>query len=53
MKVFIGVVAVYLIAGLLLGGSIYLIAMKGLIWPFAVVLIGCILTVKATGCSTH
>lgn len=53
MKVLIGAVAVYLILSILLGGSIYLIAMKGLIWPFAVVLIGSILAIKSIGCSTH
>ena len=53
MKVLIGAAAVWLILSALLGFTIFLMTVKGVFWPFVVVLIGSILLVKKVGCSAH
>ena len=53
MKVLIGAIASWLIIGLVLGGALFLLTTKGMIWPFAVSLLLVLYLIKKFGCSTH
>ena len=53
MKVLIGATAVWLIIAIVLGWTIFLMTMKGIVWPFALVFLTVALMVKRFGCSAH
>lgn len=53
MKVLIGAIVAWLLIGLLLGGTLFTLTTKGLIWPFALSLIFVLYLIKKFGCATH
>ncbi|MBI1839589.1 MAG: hypothetical protein HYR88_01910 [Verrucomicrobia bacterium] len=53
MKVLIGAIASWLIIGLLLGATLFVLTTKGMIWPFALSLLFVMYLIKRFGCSTH
>jgi hypothetical protein len=53
MKVLLGATAVWLIISIVLGWTIFLMSMKGVVWPFALVFLIVAWLVKRIGCSAH
>ena len=53
MKVFIGASLAWIAIGTLLGVTLFLLTVKGIIWPFALSFVGIAWLIKVYGCSTH
>lgn len=53
MKVFIGASLAWIAIGTLIGVTLFLLTVKGMIWPFALSLVFVAWLIKAYGCSTH
>ncbi|MBL9167686.1 MAG: hypothetical protein JNN07_08090 [Verrucomicrobiales bacterium] len=53
MSVFLGAMFAWVIIGLVLGGSIFLLTVKGMVWPFVVTSLLLLWIIKRVGCSTH
>jgi hypothetical protein len=53
MKVFIGASLAWIAIGTLLGVTLFLMAVKGIVWPFVLSFLLIFWLVKSYGCSTH
>ena len=53
MKVFIGATLAWVVISALLGGSLFLMTVKGIVWPFVIVFLAVLLLIRNYGCATH
>lgn len=53
MSVFIGAMLAWLVIGAALGGTIFLMTVKGMVWPFVVTSVLLLWIIKRVGCTTH